>query len=114
MDKSEQDIVWLAQRMGIPPDIALKMFREGAMNVEPQQGATPFNFNVQDDRNLPIADGGGALDPMSMNAPATSPGVFDWLKGIYANKANPMQSTGMQMDPQAQALFGMIKKLIGG
>jgi hypothetical protein len=117
MDKQDQDIVWLAQRMGIPPEIALKMFKEGAMNSEPQMGAEPFNFIIEDDRNLPTGSEFPDYvtpDPSGMNVPATSPGIFDWLKGIYGQKANPMQGSGMQMDPQAQALFGMIKKLIGG
>jgi hypothetical protein len=87
------------------------------MNVPPQSGAAPMNFQIKDDRNLPTGETLPSYvtpDPSSMQPPATMPGIFDWVKGVYSKKANPMQSTGMQADPQAQALFGMIKKLIGG
>jgi len=122
MEKSDQDIVWLAERMGIPPEIALRIFREGAMNVDPQPGAAPFNFQIQDDRNLPTKNAIPnyvAPDPSGMpamapdafknpfglpgQAPAggmpstdtSSPaGVFSWIKGSLGDTANPMQSTG--------------------
>jgi len=117
MDKFQQDIIYLAQQMGIPPDVALRIAKEGGMNVSPQSGAAPMNFNVQDDRNLPIADGGTAMDPMSkVPAPGNPLDLMGAIKGMYAGKANPMQSTGMgvNIDPDFMKLFGKIKMLIGG
>lgn len=117
MDKFQQDIVWLAQQMGIPPEIALKIAKEGGMNVPPQPGAAPMNFKVQDDRNLPIADGGTAVDPMSKVPEPSDPlDLMSVIKGMYAGKANPMQSTGIgsNIDPDFMKLFSKIKSLFGG
>jgi hypothetical protein len=127
MDKFEQDITWLAQQMGIPPEIALRIAKEGGMNVPPQPGGAPMNFTIEDDRNLPIADGGGPNDPMSLMPPEAKlktdllngpMSLMSVIKGMYSGQANPMQSTGKtlmdKVDPDFMNLFSKLKAMIGG
>jgi hypothetical protein len=118
MDKFQQDIIWLAQQMGIPPEVALKIAKEGGMNVPPQTGAAPMNFNVQDDRGLHTPGIPGVVDPSGMQPqpPGNPLDLMTAVKGMFSGMANPMQSTGMgsNIDPDFMKLFGKIKMLIGG
>ena len=134
MDKFDQDIIWLAKQMGIPPEIALRIAKEGGMNVPPQTGAAPMDFTIKDDRNLPDNPNYGITadqeaQPQSLAPPIPglpngimsgmpkdqSPGVnlLSMVKSMFGESANPMQGEGVGMG-QEMMKQKLIKMILGG